>query len=67
MLLTMSIVVFKVISLIFKCIEGLIFDLPAAAPGTHYRANILPREFNIRYPYPGAFFLLVFFDFPKIQ
>ena len=40
MFMSMSIVVFKMIALVFKCVERFVFDFPSPSAGSHHLVDI---------------------------
>ncbi len=48
--LTQSVIVAEIIALIFKGVEGLIFDSPSRATTTHDLCNIVQGDFKVRHP-----------------
>ena len=64
-LLAVSVVMFKMISLILQGVERLIFDLPPCPSTTHDRENIQLGDGEIRYPTEMLDF--VFSNFPILH
>src|SRR6267378_5231366 len=46
----MSVVVLKVVALVFQCVERLIFDLPARPPTSHELVDVAPIDPQVRHP-----------------
>lgn len=51
-LLTVTVVVFEMVTLVFQGIESLVFDLPATASGAHHTFDSPCGERQIRHPGP---------------
>jgi len=61
----MSEVVFKLIILILQGVEGLVFNMPTAAPSSHHEFDITLGQWNLGNPRKIEFFSIT--NFPIIE